>query len=131
MLNNLSQSTVVRKFLDWSASEPGKAIITGFIVILVGLSGFGLGRLSKTEESKAPLTIREAGIDETAAVALSQETAMVKGGQVVASKNGSKYHFPWCSGAKSISEANKIFFASAEGARKEGYAPASNCKGLK
>lgn len=131
MLNNLSQSVIVRKFIDWSAGESGKAVLTSLIVVLVGLSGFGLGRLSKIEEGRVPLIIREAGVEEAAAVAAAQETAIVKGGQVIASKNGSKYHFPWCSGAKSISEANKIFFASAEDARKEGYAPASNCKGLK
>ena len=53
------------------------------------------------------------------------------GGQVVASKNGTKYHFPWCSGAKTISEANKIYFNSIEEAGAAGYTPAANCKGLK
>ena len=52
-------------------------------------------------------------------------------GMYVASKNGTKYHFPWCSGAKSISEVNKIWFNSVEEARASGYAPAANCKGLK
>lgn len=52
-------------------------------------------------------------------------------GQVVASKSGTKYHYPWCAGAKSISEKNKIWFNSVEEAKKAGYTPASNCKGLK
>lgn len=50
---------------------------------------------------------------------------------IVASKNGTKYHYPWCSGAKQISDKNKITFNSIEEARKAGYTPASNCKGLK
>lgn len=50
---------------------------------------------------------------------------------IVASKNGTKYHYPWCSGAKQISDKNKITFKSIEEARKAGYTPASNCKGLK
>ena len=57
--------------------------------------------------------------------------ALAKAGQLVASKGGTKYHFPWCSGAQRISEANKIWFNSVEEARKAGYTPASNCKGLK
>jgi hypothetical protein len=50
---------------------------------------------------------------------------------VVASKAGTKYHYPWCPGAKQISPANKITFASIAEARKAGYTPAANCKGLK
>ena len=53
------------------------------------------------------------------------------GEQVVASKNGTKYHYPWCAGAKQIAEKNKITFASTEEARAKGYTPAANCKGLK
>lgn len=49
---------------------------------------------------------------------------------LVASKNGSKYHFPWCSGALRIREENKLVFGSREEALEAGYTPASNCKGL-
>jgi len=48
----------------------------------------------------------------------------------VASKNGTKYHYPWCPGAQSIKEENKIWFSTKEEAEKAGYQPASNCKGL-
>lgn len=48
----------------------------------------------------------------------------------VASKSGTKYYLPECSGADRISSANKIFFASASAAVAAGYAPAANCKGL-
>jgi hypothetical protein len=52
------------------------------------------------------------------------------GGKYVASKSGSAYHFPWCSGAKRIKEENKIYFNTKEEAEKAGYHPAGNCKGL-
>ncbi|MCA9052050.1 MAG: hypothetical protein KDA89_25100, partial [Planctomycetaceae bacterium] len=58
-------------------------------------------------------------------------TPMHIGGKYVASRNGSKYHFPWCAGAQAMSETNKIWFDSVEEARKAGYTPAGNCKGLK
>jgi len=51
-------------------------------------------------------------------------------GEYVASKNGSKYYLPTCSGVKRIKEENKVWFKSAEQARAEGYEPAVNCPGL-
>jgi hypothetical protein len=74
----------------------------------------------------------EGGSTESAAAIQSQTTAAERSGEeVVASKNGSKYHYPWCGGAKQISEKNKITFASIAEARAAGYTPAGNCKGLK
>lgn len=140
MFEKLPQEGVIRKFLGWSGSESGKTILTCAIIVLVGLSGFGLGRLSAEKEEKPGLTIIGQGVE---AISSAQTAAATGGtspigagdlpaqaGEVVASKNGSKYHFPWCSGAKAISAANKITFTSAEEARKAGYLPASNCKGL-
>ena len=51
-------------------------------------------------------------------------------GQVVASKNGTKYYLPDCAGADRIAPANKVWFASAAAAAAAGYTPAVNCKGL-
>ena len=97
---------------------------TAALILFVGFGSFGLGRLSKIEEGRTPVTIETP--QETASVATANT-----GGQVVASKTGTKYHFPWCAGASKIAEANKVSFASVEAARKAGYTPASNCKGLK
>ncbi len=62
---------------------------------------------------------------------VSTTPTMSAGGQVVASKTGTKYYFPWCAGAKRIKPENQITFASADLARSAGYTPAANCKGLK
>jgi hypothetical protein len=51
-------------------------------------------------------------------------------GKYVASKNGSKYYLPECSGVKRIKEENKIWFDTIKEAEKEGYEPAKNCKEL-
>jgi len=56
------------------------------------------------------------------------QTARDKGDQVVASKNSTLYHYPWCSGAQRIKEKNKITFVSEQEAQSRGYALASNCK---
>ncbi len=149
MLKNVPQRGFYGKFLSWSASEGGKTVLMCAIIVLVGLSGFGLGRLSVEESTNPGLRITETekltetpAVSQAATAVIASEPSKTGGppapdraggqaGEVVASKNGSKYHFPWCSGAKAISAANKISFASTEEARKAGYTPASNCKGLR
>ena len=54
----------------------------------------------------------------------------VKDETVVASVSGTKYHLPWCSGAKRINEQNLVTFSNALEAKEAGYQPAKNCKGL-
>ena len=126
-----------------------KVFIT-LLIILVGIGAFGLGRLSKIEALKqgisieAPAAVANAlngqnqalngdfkPLNSPSAETANQSNPAIESGQVVASKNGTKYHFPWCSGGKTISEANKIYFNSIEEARAAGYTPAANCKGLK
>lgn len=123
--------------------------------ILLAIIAFCLGRISGLQDKKEPVRVlsgavsgsvsafentslgsspakeegaesRPANVSQTAAAGASE-----MGGEVVASKSGSKYHFPWCAGAKQIAAKNKITFASIEAARAAGYSPASNCKGLK
>ncbi len=124
---------------------------TILLILLVGFGSFGLGRLSKLRESHVPIKVEQAfsaaalypppfqGGDKGVVVTLPQSSpskgeevlSLARGGKIVASKGGTKYHFPWCQGAQRISDANKIWFNSVEEARKAGYTPASNCKGLK
>lgn len=62
---------------------------------------------------------------------IKEKNKIVKNtGLYVASKNGTKYHLPTCSGAKRIKEENKIWFDSKQEAEKAGYEPAKNCKGI-
>lgn len=108
-------------------------------IILVAIIAFCLGRVSGLQEKRDPVRITNSpptsvnnppsppyikgGTENTASV--------ISAGAVVASKNGTKYHYPWCAGAKQISAKNSISFNSIEEAQKAGYTPASNCKGLK
>lgn len=136
-----------------------REIYTVLLIIFVGFASFGLGRLSRLEELRDSIRIEPADLisSQVAAVVsppllskegrggvvgvgsdVKDEELRIKdsavpaaGGQLVASKGRTKYHFPWCSGAQRISEANKVWFNSVEEARKAGYTPARNCKGLK
>lgn len=107
-------------FLDKRVGEWGIPIL----ILFVGLSCFGLGRLSASESARPAVSITHA---DTA----SEMPKIGPGGLIVASRTGSAYHFPWCAGAETIKEGNKVWFEDEEAARRAGYAPAKNCKGLK
>jgi len=113
-------------------SQKGQNIYIVAVIILVALASFGLGRLSKIEESKPPVrTIDTSAAPAAAGAATSNfQSGTPEIQNFVASRNGTKYHFPWCSGAQNIKEANKIWFETKEEAEKAGYGPAANCKGL-
>ncbi|OHA46531.1 MAG: hypothetical protein A2541_00300 [Candidatus Taylorbacteria bacterium RIFOXYD2_FULL_36_9] len=98
-------------------------------IILVGLAGFGLGKLSALEKGREPIQIKKLNSLSSNINTSSPENTAVK--LLVASKSGTKYHFPWCAGASQIADKNKIYFASYEEAQKAGYTPASNCQNLK
>lgn len=112
------------------------------LIILVAFAGFGMGRLSKIEETRPEVVITEAFPEITGIPAMVGESGageenvtvgaaaepMEK--NFVGSKNGSKYHYPWCPGAQQMKEENKIWFGSREEAERAGYTPAANCKGL-
>lgn len=110
-------------------------IILVGVIILVALISFGLGRLSKIGENKTPITIENIS-GNISASQIGDNSPAVKPGVTageklfVASKSGTKYHYPWCPGALNIKEENKIWFSSKEEAEKSGYSPAANCKGL-
>lgn len=112
-------------------------LVVILIVILVGTAGFGLGRLSVQDVQEGEIKIINPSQAASAATPLETSSdevvpgTIVPGGQFVASKSGTKYHFPWCPGAAQIAEKNKIWFANEEEARAAGYTPAANCKGLK
>lgn len=92
---------------------PRDTLLVGIIVVASFLS-FGLGYLSGVDASSG-------GEEERSA---APETS------VIASKYGTKYYLPTCSGVERISEANRVVFPSAAAARSEGYTPAENCTGL-
>ena len=119
------------KLDDLTKSE----LYTIALIILIGFAGFGLGRLSLIEDNREQVRIEfpeylSASVLNAQKTLDGSNTATTAQGLLVASKNGSKYHYPWCGGGKRISEKNKIWFDSVEDARKAGYTPAGNCKGL-
>jgi len=50
-----------------------------------------------------------------------------KRGEVVASKSGKKYYFPWCSGINRIKDENKVYFSTELDAQNKGLTLSSSC----
>lgn len=124
-----------------------KAIITAFLAIIVTLA-FYTGYLQGKREGGLPVTLScsdsvlqqlaipaaiiaqgktsedtKKAITSTSATATPSKTIPAQG-KYLASKNGTKYYTPTCSGAKRIKEENRIWFNSAEDAILQGYSAA-------
>lgn len=94
------------------------------LLVTIAITAFGLGRLAERAQSASDSN------PEVAAVTFSDPVTTNESETVVASKNGTKYHLPWCAGASQMNEENKIVFESRAAAEAAGYTPAANCKGL-
>jgi hypothetical protein len=109
----------IKARLDLGLSEWGLVAL----VCLVGVASFGLGRLSALEDVRPPVSLEQAPTT-------ASPQALSVGGLIVASKTGSVYYFPWCSGALKMTEQNKRWFADEASALAAGYTPSKSCKGL-
>ena len=123
----------------WKANQ--RDLYLAALVFLMSVASFGLGRLSAIWPEKEPIVIEnhESGImnqgndgsDQSAPILDSRFQILDSAqGNFVASRNGSSYHLPDCPGAKQIKEENKIWFQTADEAKRAGYKPAGNCPGL-
>jgi len=125
----------IRNFLNAHRGD----LLPAFIIVLVALLSFGLGRLSALYGGGEGIEIVYPESTQGGAAILAVRDGPSPnplppppegGGYYVASKTGAKYHLPWCSGARSIKEENKIYFSSKEEAETAGYQPAGNCRGI-
>jgi len=126
--------------------------LVGMIIVLIGTLSYGVGRISTIESHNLPIKITNPvqgdvkGVSTTTSIQKSKKVDVTPdtpaktnissesenlSSVVVASKSSTKYHYPWCSGAKRIAPKNLITFSSIDEARKAGLTPAANCKGLK
>lgn len=136
--------TVTSRIANFFNSRKGRETAIVAIILLTGCVSFGLGRLSVLMERTPPVSIEYRGQTlskgqgsieekktfETNLAASAEAVATAENERVVASKNGSVYHLPWCAGGQKIKEENKVWYNSPEAARAAGLRPAGNCKGL-
>jgi len=109
-----------------------------FVVIGVGVSCFGLGRLSvvtKTDMNDEIIFTNtpQSSVNSQQASAYesyvdTKVTPLVQERNYVASKNGKLYYSASCSGANRIKTENQIWFALSSDAEKLGYTLSISCK---
>ncbi|MDB5266298.1 MAG: hypothetical protein JWN89_113 [Parcubacteria group bacterium] len=121
-----------------------KRAFVPLLIILIAVLGFGVGRLTAPARSSGLKvefdpsvelsTVQGPALDNAAAVGASvlkaatslAPSVLKAGGQVFASSKGKKYYYPGCK--NTISEKNKVFFATPAMAESAGYTIAANCK---
>ncbi len=107
------------------------SIIYAFIIILVALSSFGLGRFSRQNDPQnEPISASQApDISSASNVLNSQEGALNQGEKrYLASRNGKLYYTAGCSASKRIAEKNIVWFSTSREAEQAGYQLSSSCK---
>ncbi|OGZ34488.1 MAG: hypothetical protein A2174_02605 [Candidatus Portnoybacteria bacterium RBG_13_41_18] len=137
---NIVQLTWYGRAGEWAKKNQGDIVlVVGFI--LVAVISFGVGILSAPGLTKNPLIIenQEASISEminsdqgseTGNTVEDQNTTQTSltsdKGILVASKNGTKYYWPWSSWAKRIKPENLIWFKSEADAQKAGFSKSAD-----
>jgi len=130
--------TQIARIGDWLKKNQGDiAIAAGFV--LVAVISFGIGYLSAPGQTKNPIVIEEPQDFSASAgnvlVNIVEDTENASGtvkeqesekGLLVASKNGTKYYWPWSSWAKRIKPENEVWFNSETEAQKAGYSKSAD-----
>jgi hypothetical protein len=105
------------------------------IIVGVGVSSFGLGRLSvnnrvvgtdNTSQLRSNQSLLENSKNDLVEISIQSEGQREK--RYVASKNGKMYYSLGCSGAKRIKPENEVWFSTSEEAEKSGYQLSLMCK---
>ncbi len=130
-----------------------KPLYPFLLIIVVSSIAFALGRLSVLEARHTPVQIINGLESITTTLSVGQnshQTGLVvqataeaakpieervisapQNGEVIGSKSGKKYYFPWCGTVKRIKPENQVHFESISEAKVAGYTPGGGCKGLK
>ena len=119
----------IKSFLE---SEKGKNILIVLIIILLGLSSFELGRLSKGKDSSGikieyPNKTLSAQANAISSVTPTK-TQTSTGKNFFASSRGTKYYPVGCSAGATLKQENRIYFTTREEAEQAGYELSSSCR---
>lgn len=111
-------------------------VICGIIASLVKLSMLESSKtgikISYPNAEMASLVLVSTQDEASNGVAssLTQDPSSTQSGEVIGSKSGKKYYFPWCGTVKRIKPENQVHFVSIDEAKKAGFTAGGNCKGL-
>jgi hypothetical protein len=84
------------------------------VIIIIAFIFFVLGRISAIEERHQPIKIQYNGSEQAASSFLSTQATTTESSvgraEVIGSKSGKKYYFPWCGTVKRIKPENQVVF---------------------
>jgi hypothetical protein len=110
----------IRKSFEWVE----KRLLLPSSVLCLALFCLAVGYLEAVQKQKPPILVQT---NNSVPVVSLEKT---NSGGVVASKNGTTFYYPWCSGRNRIKLENERWFSNPEEASKYGLKPAKNCLGL-
>ncbi len=128
----MSINDLKEKIKYYLASDGVRDVYISLVIILVAISAFGLGRLSKANLDgpgvviQYPIGNQNSSFSKTTAA--SNNVPDVFETDIFASKNGTRYYFSSCSGAGKIKEENKVWFSTEAQAQAAGFIKSSTCK---
>ena len=109
-------------------------LVPVLILILASSASFGLGVLAGKDMGTERAPKAQSGIQIGTSALVTpipgSSEAPRELGVYVASKSGTRYYLPSCSGAGRIKEENKVWFQTTLDAEAAGYTPANACPGL-
>ncbi len=132
-------TSILRK-VPFSLSAKAVQVATvATVVVLVGVGGFGLGRLTGLEEVHQKVGVYAAAALGATVVPLTPEDGRVYAEvpqapadpvakNFVGSKNGTKFYPAGCKAASRVKPVNQVWFATAADALASGFSLASGCK---
>lgn len=116
-----------KRLKDWFWTHE-KDVFIALLMILTSSLSYGLGRLSKIEANRLPVTITA---PTSSPIKLVNPPAVAENdNRLVASKKGTKYYFPWCGGRGTIKAENRIYFVTEQAALAAGLTRAGNCSSV-
>lgn len=101
-----------------------EALLLIVVLMFVGISSFGLGRLSNVSNSQSSAVVITGSVLVNN---LPETNDIIESGMYVASRNGTKYYPKDCAGAKKILDNNKVWFSSMSEAEAAGFDQTSMC----
>lgn len=142
LLVRMSIATLTQKGKDMLTSVPNHVLYV-LLLLVTAILAFSLGILTGKDLERGALELQMTtfpmeevqttkNTSEASVSKAVQEQVVVpkEGGGYVASKSGTRYYLPWCSGVSRIKEENKVWFSTKEEAEARGLTPAKNCEGM-
>lgn len=128
-------NTIIRRFVEninrikYFVSRTDIFIL--ILIVTASITSFCLGILYEQEKNVPEIIFSQSLAPliqitpQSAQIAVAQ--AVKSNGRIMASKNGKRYYFSWCTGAEKIAVKNRIYFTTEAEAQSRGLTIAKGC----